>query len=630
MKKIKSIQLRNSAFFEDNFSIEFSDNLNCVMGGRGTGKSTLLYFIKASLSEDAEEDKVIAGLLKNNLGIGEIVISLQSADGKEIEVTKSFGDLPLSSLKPGGQYLNSVTLGELIDCDIYPALSIERIGLESKDRLELVDKRVKSEIERLKSEIKDIQISLRQNAQTIRNENARILEIKEKLKDYVSAETDLKNWKETKSEEIGDGDQKEFEKADENEKIRGAEKRYIKKIISKFEQLESTFNDLDEEIQSIKNLGDSTSKFINKEITDQIKKEVDELIENLQKSNTLSKKGIYDAKTKVGNFTGPLDEKHQVQQHEFAALKKRFETHREYLTRYNQFSKKVDDKKIHRTELKELETRTNKFKGQRENLIFKLNEKKKEIFSLRKFVADQLNTELEGSVRVVLNYGGITDEYESRLRNALKGSNLRYNAIIPYIVESFSPDKFASCIHTKNYDALKKLTGVDYERSQTLVDSLYEGKEIYEIEALYCEDMPEFFLRVDDRAGVGKSKENYKRSDELSTGQRCTTVLPIVFAVSDNPLIIDQPEDNLDNSFIIETIQRIIRQQKQKRQLIFITHNPNIPVVSDAEHNVFLSYDEKKSRVNSKGNVQEVKGNILELLEGGRDAFKVRSELYGE
>ena len=260
-----------------------------------------------------------------------------------------------------------------------------------------------------------------------------------------------------------------------------------------------------------------------------------------------------------------------------------------------------------------------------------MNEKKKEIFNLRKKIIDKLKEELEGAVKITLTYGGITDEYENHLRNALRGSNLKYNALIPYIVQSFTPDRFASTVHEKDFENLKKVAEIDKARSTAIIEALYESEEIYNIESLYCEDLPEFFLKIDAKGKKQlKGKENYKKSGDLSTGQRCTTVLPIVFAVSDNPLLIDQPEDNLDNKYITDTIHKIIRDQKEKRQLIFITHNPNIPVLSDAELNIFLNYDEKKSKIDSSGTVEDVKSSILNLLEGGKEAFEIRKNLYGE
>ena len=137
--------------------------------------------------------------------------------------------------------------------------------------------------------------------------------------------------------------------------------------------------------------------------------------------------------------------------------------------------------------------------------------------------------------------------------------------------------------------------------------------------------MPEFTLKI--KGEVGK-KENYRKSDELSMGQRCTAVLPIIFAVSTNPLIIDQPEDNLDNKYISGSIHQIIKKQKEQRQLIFITHNPNIPVLSQSEQNVFLNY-EKQSSIIAEGSVDDVKEEIVSLLEGGELAFKTRKDIYG-
>ena len=80
MKRIKSIEIKNSPFFEDS-KISFSENLNCIMGGRGTGKSTILYFLKSAIFKSIEEDKQAYGILKSNLGSGEVSIEIESKDG---------------------------------------------------------------------------------------------------------------------------------------------------------------------------------------------------------------------------------------------------------------------------------------------------------------------------------------------------------------------------------------------------------------------------------------------------------------------------------------------------------------------------------------------------------------------
>src|SRR5258706_7788572 len=140
MKRIKSITVNGSSFFEENFEINFSDKLNCLMGGRGTGKSTLLYFIQSSLSSESEENSTIGNILKANLVNGEIRIVVEDDEGKAYEVVKTFGDEPQVHALPSNRNISLDSLAEAFECDIYPSLSIEEIGKNSLDRLKLIDK----------------------------------------------------------------------------------------------------------------------------------------------------------------------------------------------------------------------------------------------------------------------------------------------------------------------------------------------------------------------------------------------------------------------------------------------------------------------------------------------------------
>ncbi len=631
MKRIKTLTVKGSSFFEDNFSLSFSEKLNCLMGGRGTGKSTLLYFIQAALNSEAEEDSNVSNILKANLLNGTIELLVEDNEGKSYEVVKTFGDEPQVNTLPGKRNISLESLEDIFECDIYPALKIERIGLSSKDRLDLIDKKIRAEVNTTKSEIKKLRIALKQNAVSIRSENARVAQIKEQLLNFKTVEDDLKRQKEDKPDDIKQKEQEEFEKADGNEKIRNSEKRYAAKVLEKLTETKDSLQDVNEEIQSFLTINSDAKSFINKEIIGKIKTELEESLNKILKENAANIKLIIQSISKVEKLSRELKNVHQTQQSEFVKLKQKFEKHKEYINKYNQLSKKVEEKQILEKEIGTLETKRQKVKTQRVTLVKQLNDKKKELFTLRKNIVNELNTELEGSIKITLTFGGITDEYETHLRNALKGSNLRYNAIIPYIVQNLSPDKFAATIHERDFETLKNVAQIDEERSNAIIDALHESEDIYEIESLYSEDLPEFFLKVDAKGSKDKkAKEHYKKSDELSTGQRCTTVLPIVFAVSDNPLLIDQPEDNLDNKYITDAIHKIIREQKEKRQLIFITHNPNIPVLSDSEHNVFLNYDEKKSKIDVSGSIKNVKENILTLLEGGKEAFDTRRKLYGD
>jgi energy-coupling factor transporter ATP-binding protein EcfA2 len=121
----------------------------------------------------------------------------------------------------------------------------------------------------------------------------------------------------------------------------------------------------------------------------------------------------------------------------------------------------------------------------------------------------------------------------------------------------------------------------------------------------------------------------FKDAAELSRGQKCTALLPLLLARTQNPLIIDQPEDNLDNHFIYETVVNSIRSLKAKRQMIFITHNANIPVLGEADLVIVMNSDGKIGFIQKSGSVDECRDHIVDLLEGGREAFELRRQRYG-
>jgi hypothetical protein len=147
-----------------------------------------------------------------------------------------------------------------------------------------------------------------------------------------------------------------------------------------------------------------------------------------------------------------------------------------------------------------------------------------------------------------------------------------------------------------------------------------EGSELlFDLETVELLDRPRIEL---------KDGDTYKDSLSLSTGQKCTSILPILLLDSENPLLVDQPEDNLDNGFIYGTIVDSIRKIKSRRQLVFVTHNPNIPVLGDAEGVFVLGSDGASARLIGAGSVDDCKSQIVALLEGGEEAFRMRGERY--
>jgi len=118
---------------------------------------------------------------------------------------------------------------------------------------------------------------------------------------------------------------------------------------------------------------------------------------------------------------------------------------------------------------------------------------------------------------------------------------------------------------------------------------------------------------------------------ELSPGQRCSAILPILLLTGDCPLIIDQPEDNLDNRLIRQVIVNILAGIKLRRQVIVATHNPNLPVLGDAEQTIVLrAVRDRECVVEAQGTLDssEVIRYVTEIMEGGREAFQYRQSIY--
>jgi energy-coupling factor transporter ATP-binding protein EcfA2 len=132
----------------------------------------------------------------------------------------------------------------------------------------------------------------------------------------------------------------------------------------------------------------------------------------------------------------------------------------------------------------------------------------------------------------------------------------------------------------------------------------------------------------DTLAQATSGRPHFKDASDLSRGQKCTALLPILLARRDNPLIIDQPEDNLDNHFIFETVVNAVQRMKKRRQMIFITHNANIPVLAEAELVLVMTSDGRIGAIEKSGSVDECREQIIDLLEGGREAFELRSKRY--
>jgi ABC-type dipeptide/oligopeptide/nickel transport system ATPase component len=123
---------------------------------------------------------------------------------------------------------------------------------------------------------------------------------------------------------------------------------------------------------------------------------------------------------------------------------------------------------------------------------------------------------------------------------------------------------------------------------------------------------------------------NYKPLTECSIGERSTAVLSVILVSGTIPLIIDQPEDDLDHSYIFKPLTDIIKHVKKKRQLIFTTHNANIVINGDAEQILIMETEDGKHGNITISTIEDIerRNKLLSILEGGKEAFENREKKY--
>ena len=204
--------------------------------------------------------------------------------------------------------------------------------------------------------------------------------------------------------------------------------------------------------------------------------------------------------------------------------------------------------------------------------------------------------------------------------------------------------------------ALERLRSLKQISLPDLVQRCREGREAlmknYSLPAGSAERISQasldLFMRIEelDLPATTKMELNTAPDDEpptwqtleaLSTGQKATAVLLLLLLESEAPLVVDQPEDDLDNRFITEGVVPIMRQEKRRRQFVFSTHNANIPVLGDADLILGLAASgeggEGQARIATEhmGSIDSrpVRELVEEILEGGKDAFEMRRSKYG-
>jgi energy-coupling factor transporter ATP-binding protein EcfA2 len=231
--------------------------------------------------------------------------------------------------------------------------------------------------------------------------------------------------------------------------------------------------------------------------------------------------------------------------------------------------------------------------------------------------------------KVVFLYdkAGQLKTYFAFIARAMNGTHFM-DEQIQRLCSGTTPQSLASIIRFAGVSRLKELIltlQIDQKWSTALLKRLGSLEILLELEEIWKPALP--CIKILTRTMPSRDVP----VAHLSDGQRHTVLLTVAM-LSDSflPLIIDQPEDDLDNAFIFTTVVAVLREVKEKRQVIVVTHNANIAVLGDSEMLFPMKRQGDVGTVFDEGSIDRevTREAVQKILEGGRAAFQRRAEMY--
>lgn len=681
-------------FNEQRFVLPLSPNLNCLIGGRGSGKSAIIDAISFLL-----EPKKIKELERD--GVDSFSRSVATLSGCTIRLcwqTNESAEFAKGAIftsryfDPAGNHklpsYSDIEGKELISSSL-PDLSVQlfRIheieSITSPEKLRsLFDKICLENVDLIKNKISEVRGELRDNRSSIIQISFQINDCTKEdspLREYIKRlqQFNLVNKKEIKAQ---------YEKIDEAssaEKLASSLLRISKKIHQNFD-----FDKRKKEIEELFN-------FVVKSIDE---KESLKSFELLQKMYDEAKSSIESSdKKRILNRIEDLERLILELITKFGQIESEFTSvHREAVgtliaqglppggkdreAKKSAFDESVEALKCYR----ELMSSWTALMEKRVQLFAKLKGNCSELTVIRKRTAqritEQLGRDLDSSVLVIEADAQPSSEKKEffdwcnavlsksipRFRtdriNALMENGINPETMKSVLLSDISPDVLVVEREKASNGRIileeARTIFADSKGKTTIIQEFdEEHKEIYEelpdeiktgliffpnseqdtkklnlndvllLDEIIFDDVP--VIKLNDRPSDPGSK--MRPLEELSPGQRCSAILPILLINGDSPLVIDQPEDNLDNRLIRQVIVNILASIKLRRQVILATHNPNLPVLGDAEQSIILrAVKERQCTLDGIGDLDEsqIVKCITDIMEGGREAFQYRQAIY--
>ncbi|MBX3105407.1 MAG: PHP domain-containing protein [Bacteroidetes bacterium] len=626
---------------KQDLEIDFNPQLNTIIGGRGSGKSSILRFIRGVFNRAVNLKDFDDLLREQNL-------FYKKADTSHKKETTGVFDLNTSVVeieivrkevlyKIVASKINSAS-SQLIEVFKYLDGSWSSVKDDDKDLLEIF------EFEQY-SQKQIYEIAKNPNALRERIDNAipvlqDVLERKSKIaNEFLEARTSLR----TKQGAIGGKTKIKTDLEDINNTLKAIDKSGITTTIKStdfFVEDQKPIKSFTELIDELKLALEQVKASFTIPTIDTVsiqeshREEIENLIQNatqsiIQQEKELDKIILEVAKVKT---TFDLAIQNSDWQKALSSLlaeieekkKALSESEIEALSKYQQLKLVVIDKQQELKAIEAIEKEIIDINAKCTNLLKKYVDVCKEITEIRStFISDHITAD---NIKIEIKGFRNQDDFESQIRSIISNDSSFGDDI-----EKLKTLCFTGIVENKIKDCKKAILDAHYSD----ISSEHFGghfknalrklspSQIDSIELFMPED--EIIVKYKPEGSTG-----FKPLSTASAGQKTAAILTFLLSFGDIPLLLDQPEDDLDNRLVYDLVVKGLKKAKEKRQIIVVTHNANIPVNGDAEYILSMDSTTTDIKVLHSGTVENsaIKKEICDVMEGSEKAFQLRSERY--
>ncbi len=610
--------------FLDGAAVHFNPNLNVLVGGRGTGKSTVIESIRAVLAlepvgDEARKahDGIVRQVLKSGTKVSLLVRAHRPAI-REYRIERTIPNPPLVK-DNGGDVSTLLPQDVLPRVEVFGQHEISELTKSREKLTRLLDRFVERD-DALPRRKADLKRDLEKNRRSLLDTRAELKQIEERLGALPGLEETLKPFREAGLEER----LKEQSLLVREEKLLGSVPDRLAPLRECLEALTREIP-FDRTFVSPKALEDLPGK----EVLAQLNGAFTELEASLKQIAAQLEAAMAKADQGIGAVRTAWEARKQAVQAAYEKILRELQKSRVDGEEFIRLRRQIEELRPLRERQALVRRLEQEHADRQRKLLSDWEDLKADEFRRLDRAAKRVNRKLEDRVQLQVTAAGDREPLFRILRDEVGG---RLSEAIDTLrnLPELSLTAFVDACRTSGAGLIAHF-GITPAQADRLAKA---GAEVLmRIEEL---DLPPTTAIRLNTAPVGEPPE-WQTLEALSTGQKATAVLLLLLLESDAPLIVDQPEDDLDNRFITEGIVPRMREEKLRRQFIFSTHNANIPVLGDAELIVGLSASGEAERgraaIDPKhmGSIdaQPVRELVEEILEGGKEAFERRRRKYG-